>query len=149
MSRADIKEHVLMEVAHMWATLSTCSSRSAVGCVLVDPSGRIVASGYNGSPRGLPHCDDVGCKFDSSGHCVRVVHAELNAILQCAITGVSCEGTTLYSTHSPCIRCAVLLIQAGIKKVIYEQEYGKLDDVIAVNNLLLSAGVSVRSINAS
>ena len=94
-----------------------------VGAVLVDDANRIVASGYNGSPRGLPHCMEVGCILDSDGHCIRSIHAEENAILQCAIHGISTEGLTLYSTHRPCTRCTMRLFQAGIRTVFYLTEY--------------------------
>lgn len=117
------KSQIFMEIATTWAKLSTCSSRISVGCVLVNPLGQIVASGYNGSPRGFPHCDEVGCDFDTEGHCMRVIHAEMNALLQCARTGAQTNDCFLYVTHSPCPRCAIVIAQSGISRVVYQVAY--------------------------
>ena len=119
----------LMQIAHVWAERSTCSARAKVGAVLVDHSNRVIASGYNGSPSGFPHCNDVGCRMED-GHCTISVHAEVNAVSMCARSTVSCLGTTLYSTHLPCIKCSLLLVQAGIHKIIYGQEYGDAGEII-------------------
>jgi len=96
-----------------------------VGAVLFDNSFRIVATGYNGSPQGMEHCDDVGCVLDESGSCIVAVHAEVNAILQCAMYGISTNGLNLYTTFSPCNRCAMIIIRAGIKYVAYGMPYLK------------------------
>lgn len=117
------KEETFMKLAILWSKLSTCSTRASVGCVIVDNVGHVIASGYNGSPRGFPHCDEVGCDLDENGHCIRAIHAETNAILQCATTGTICNGATLYVTHIPCERCQMVIIQAGIKKVVYNIDY--------------------------
>lgn len=117
------KEEVFMDIAIQWSRLSTCSSRVAVGCVIVNKLGQIISSGYNGSPRHFDHCDDIGCDFDELGHCKRAIHAEMNAILQCAMTGVSCKDATLYVTHSCCSKCALMIAQSGIKNVIYRYQY--------------------------
>lgn len=121
---------VMMANALVWATRSTCSGRVSVGAVLATKDGRIIATGYNGSPAGQPHCDEVGCMLDSDGHCVRSIHAEENAILQCAKNGVSSIGLTMYVTHSPCKRCMSRIIQAGIIKVLYLQQYGDAYDML-------------------
>jgi dCMP deaminase len=116
------KRITIMRVADEFAKLSTCSSRSAVGAVLYDDNWRIVATGYNGVPQGMPHCNDVGCIL-VDGSCIAAVHAEVNAILQCAFYGISTQGLNLYCTHSPCNRCAMIIARAGIKKVFYTQPY--------------------------
>lgn len=108
---------IFMGVAILMSKRSTCSAKIQVGAVLVTPDYRIVATGYNGSPSGFPHCDEVGC--DDNGHTHRVIHAEENAILQCARNGVKTVGLSIYCTHMPCERCAARLIQAGIKRVYY------------------------------
>lgn len=90
---------------------------------------RILATGYNGAPRGLPHCPPGGPNHDwpdgcmRAGHCIRSLHAEQNALLQAAMIGVPCEGATVYVTAQPCNMCAKMLINAGIQRVIYEGEY--------------------------
>jgi dCMP deaminase len=117
------KISVIKAVAEEFATLSTCSSRAKVGAVLFDGDYRIISTGYNGAPQGLPHCDDVGCVTDSTGSCIAAIHAEMNAILQAAFYGVSTKGLYLYVTHSPCDRCAIAIVRAGIKQVIYGAEY--------------------------
>ena len=88
-----------MNVAHEVARRSTCE-RAQVGAVIVKDK-RILTTGYNGSPRGLPHCTEVGCLMDN-GHCVRTLHAEQNAIIVAALHGVITEGATIYITHQPC-----------------------------------------------
>jgi dCMP deaminase len=99
---------------------STCD-RAHVGCVLVLDK-RILTTGYNGSPAGQPHCDEVGHLL-VDGHCVRTIHAETNAIIQAALHGVSTKGATCYVTHYPCINCAKALINAGITRLVYETAY--------------------------
>lgn len=109
-----------IEMASLVATRSTCN-RKQVGAVIVREK-RTIASGYNGSVAGDVHCIDVGCKV-VDGHCIRTVHAESNAILQCAKFGVSTRDADLYVTHFPCLQCTKQIIQAGITKVIYAEEY--------------------------
>ncbi len=109
-----------MEVARVVATRSTCD-RAAVGCVIVRER-RILATGYNGAPKGQPHCDDVGHLMEN-GHCIRTLHAEQNALIQAALHGVSTNGATLYVTHQPCFTCAKMIVNAGIVKVIHGEGY--------------------------
>ncbi len=109
-----------MDMARMVATRATCD-RKQVGAVIVRDR-RTIASGYNGSVSGDVHCQDVGCKV-VEGHCIRTVHAESNAILQCAKFGVSTDGATLYVTHFPCLQCTKQIIQAGISQVVYGEAY--------------------------
>lgn len=125
-------EETFLSIALDWSRRSTCSSRIAVGAVLANSDSRIIASGFNGSPKGFPHCDDVGCDFDNENHCKRALHAELNAILQCATNGISARGTTLYITHSPCIKCCSYIIQVGVNKVVFAQEYRDLPTVMTI-----------------
>ena len=126
-----------MANALTWAARSTCSSRVSVGAVLATVDGRVVATGYNGSAKGQPHCDDVGCDL-VNGHCVRALHAEENCILQCALNGVSTKGLILYVTQSPCPRCCDRLIQAMISKVLYLHFYG---DLLTSRKKLQAAGI--------
>lgn len=106
------KQYFMMQ-ALVIAQRSTCN-RALVGSVLVKDH-RIIGTGYNGSVSGQPHCDDVGHQM-VDGHCVRTIHSEMNAIIQCAKFGVSTENTEIYVTHFPCYNCCKALVQAGIKK---------------------------------
>lgn len=121
------------------AERATCD-RQHVGAVLVRER-RILATGYNGAPRGLPHCTEVGCLLYGE-HCTRAVHAELNALLQCARFGVAADGATLYCTHTPCVECAKALINAGVREVVYRRPYA--DDRADVEELFRAAGVLLR-----
>ncbi len=109
-----------MNIAHEVAKRSTCE-RAQVGAVIVRDK-RILTTGYNGSPRGLPHCTEVGCLMEN-GHCVRTIHAEQNAIIQAALHGVITEGAIIYVTHQPCFNCAKTIINAGISEIVYDKEY--------------------------
>lgn len=109
-----------MDIAFVVAQRSTCD-RAHVGAVLVRDR-RILATGYNGAPMGLPHCDDVG-HLIVDGHCVRTLHAEQNAIIQAALHGVGTQDATAYVTHQPCLTCAKMLINAGIRRVVYAGNY--------------------------
>jgi dCMP deaminase len=113
-------DEYFLDIAFSVAERSTCD-RAHVGAVLVRDR-RILATGYNGSPAGLPHCDEVG-HLMVDGHCVRTLHAEQNAIIQSALHGVSSEGATAYVTHQPCLTCAKMLINAGIQRVVYAGNY--------------------------
>lgn len=99
---------------------STCE-RLTVGATIVREK-RIIAGGYNGSVSGDVHCIDEGC-FVVDGHCLRTIHAEMNAILQCAKFGAQTEGAEIYVTHFPCLQCTKMIIQAGIKKINYLEDY--------------------------
>ncbi len=109
-----------LRMAQLVATRATCPRRH-VGAVLVRDR-RVIATGYNGSVRGDVHCEDVGCLMED-GHCVRCVHAELNALLQCAASSQSSAGATLYCTDFPCVHCAKALVQAEVVRVVYLAEY--------------------------
>lgn len=113
-------EQYFMAQAHVAALRSTCT-RLMVGAIIVREN-RIISSGYNGSVADGDHCIDNGC-YLVDGHCVRTVHAEANAVLQCAKFGVPTNDTVLYVTHFPCLQCTKQLIQAGISKIYYEKNY--------------------------
>jgi len=117
--RADWHRY-FMGIAHQASTRSTCK-RKHVGAVIVRDK-TILSTGYNGSVRGLPHCEDVGCVMED-GHCISTVHAEANAIIQAAKNGVSIEGSELYTTASPCWNCFKLIANVGIKKIFYGEFY--------------------------
>lgn len=114
-----------MSVARTISARATCD-RKHVGAVIVSASGAILSTGYNGAPRGLPHCDDVGHELKDMGgrmSCVRTVHAEKNAIINAARHGVKIEGGLLYTTASPCHDCALAIVNAGLHRVLFAEEY--------------------------
>lgn len=109
-----------MAQSQLLALRSTCT-RLMVGATIVRDK-RIIAGGYNGSVSGSVHCVDDGC-YVIDGHCVRTVHAEANALLQCAKFGVATEGAEIYVTHFPCLQCCKQIIQSGIRTVYYAEDY--------------------------
>lgn len=126
-----------MKIAFAVSERSTCD-RALVGCVLVTDK-RILTSGFNGSPSGLGHCDEIG-HLMVDGHCVRTIHAETNAIIQAALHGVSTRGATCYVTHFPCINCTKALINAGISRIVYSVNYGTDEHAM---NFLKAADVEI------
>ena len=115
------RDFIWLQAAQLFASRSTCLKPN--GAVLVKGN-RLISQGYNGSPSGRPHCIDLGkCDIGPDGGCIRTVHAEANVICMAATFGISTEGSVLYSTSSPCYNCAKLLINSGIKKVVYLEEY--------------------------
>ena len=138
-------DEYFMEMAKLASKRSTCLRRKT-GAVLVKDN-RVIATGYNGAPKGLPHCSEVGCVREElkvpSGQrheLCRGLHAEQNAIIQAAVFGVSTRGATLYCTTFPCSICAKMIINAEIKEVVYDDEY---EDELS-RKMLLEAGVKVR-----
>ena len=132
------------DITRLVASRSTCLRRK-VGAILVKNK-RILATGYNGAPSGVPHCLDVGCLREQMGipsgerhELCRGLHAEQNAILQAAHYGVSIEGADLYCTNLPCIICSKMLINAGIKRVYYLEGYA---DALS-REMLAVAGVDL------
>ena len=109
---------------------ATCD-RGRNAAVIVSPGNTILATGYVGAPPGQPHCDDVGHmmrtvideKGNKSQHCVRTLHAEENAILQCAKDGIKIEGATIYIKLVPCYNCAMRIVRVGIKRVVAKKRY--------------------------
>ncbi len=119
MARVDWHTY-FMNIARQASTRSTCD-RKQVGAVIVRDK-TILSTGYNGSIRGMPHCDDVGHRMEG-GHCVATVHAEANAIIQAAKNGVRIDGAELYTTASPCWNCFKLLANGGVAKVYFGEFY--------------------------
>ena len=113
-------EQYFMNIAKETAARSTCD-RKHVGAVIVRDK-TILSTGYNGSIRGMPHCDDVGHLMEN-GHCVATIHAEANAVLQAAKNGVGINGSEVYITASPCWICFKMLANTGIKKIYYGEFY--------------------------
>jgi len=129
---------------------ATCD-RGRAGCVIVKDK-RIMTTGYVGAPAGLPHCDEVGhdirkvITYDDkiSQHCVRTLHAEQNAIIQAARFGIPLEGATLYCKMTPCRTCAMMIINAGIKRVVCEKRYHADEDTI---NMFEQAEIALSIVN--
>lgn len=130
-------DQFFMAQSHLLALRSTCT-RLAVGSTIVRDK-RIIAGGYNGSISGDDHCIDKGC-YVVDNHCVRTVHAETNALLQCAKYGTPTNGADLYVTHFPCLPCTKSIIQAGIKNLYYATDYKNNPYAL---ELLEQAGVEV------
>lgn len=118
-TRASWDEY-FMAIAGEVSTRSTCD-RKHVGAVIVRDR-MILATGYNGSIRGLPHCDEVGHLMED-GHCVRTTHAEANALIQAARNGVRVEGGGIYVTASPCFGCFKLIANAGLLRIVFGEFY--------------------------
>ncbi len=138
-------DEYFMEITRLVATRSTCLRRR-VGALLVRDK-RILSTGYNGAPRGLRHCLDIGCLRERLGipsgerhELCRALHAEQNAIIQAALHGVSVDGSTLYCTAQPCVICSKMLINSGIRSVVYAEGY---PDELS-RELLEEAGVALR-----
>lgn len=130
MDRRPSWDSYFMEMAELVAKRSTCIRRN-VGAVVVQDR-RIVATGYNGAPKGLAHCTEIegGCLRERLGipsgerhEMCRALHAEQNAIIQAATSGQSVDGATIYITHQPCVICAKMIINAGIEKIIVKEGY--------------------------
>ena len=135
-----------LELANAASSRATCD-RGKSGCVIVRDK-QVLATGYVGSPAGLPHCDDVGHLMkkviqengEISEHCLRTVHAEQNAICQAAKRGISIEGATIYQRMTPCRTCAMMLINCGIKRVVCERKYQLAEES---EQLLAEAGIEL------
>ena len=126
-----------IRMARIWAENSYCKRRQ-VGALLVKDK-TIISDGYNGTPSGFPNV----CEDDNDTTFPYVLHAEANAIAKVAQSNNSSDGATLYVTASPCIECAKLIIQAGIKRVVYSEKYRLTDGI----DLLERAGVKVEFLN--
>ena len=129
-------DHSYLEMAQIWAQNSYCKRRK-VGALLVKDR-MIISDGYNGTPSGFENiCEEDGVTKPY------VLHAEANAITKVAKSGNSSDGATLYVTASPCLECSKLIIQAGIKRVVYRDEYRLTDGV----DLLRRAGIQVEKVD--
>jgi dCMP deaminase len=138
-------DEYFMGICEQVAGRSTCKRRH-VGAVVVRDR-RILATGYNGTPAGLRHCDEVGCLREQMGiesgsnhELCRGIHAEQNAVIQAAKYGIAIDGSTLYTSHQPCVLCAKILINAGISEVVYRFPY---PDELA-RSMMEEAGVAER-----
>jgi len=138
-------EEYFMDITRLVAKRGTCLRRQ-VGAVLVKDK-RILATGYNGAPSGVPHCQEVGClrekKNIPSGErheLCRGLHAEQNAIIQAAFHGIRIADATLYCTNQPCVICTKMIINAGIREILYESGYG--DDL--AREMLGEAKIPIR-----
>lgn len=137
-------DEYFINIVELIKTRSTCLRRQ-VGALIVKDK-RILSTGYNGAPSGCAHCLDIGCLRDQlnvpSGkmhELCRAIHAEQNAIVQAAYSGVSVKGGTMYTTAQPCVLCAKMIINAGIEKIIFKGDY---PDELAMK-MLREAGVRV------
>mgnify|MGYP006285067709 CR=1 FL=1 len=142
-------DEYFMEITREVATRSTCLRRH-VGAIVVRDK-RILATGYNGPPRGLPHCEDVGCLREQrqvpSGErheLCRGLHAEMNVLIQAARFGINIDGGTLYCTNHPCVLCAKMIINSGIREVVIDADYPDED----AKAMLKAAGVVTRVFEA-
>jgi len=115
------RDEWLMRLATVVSSRGTCR-RASVGAIITI-RGRIISTGYVGAASGQPDCLSIGCEEGPDGGCTRTIHAEANAIAFAARFGASTEGSELYCTHSPCLNCAKLIINAGIDRLVYEHEY--------------------------
>lgn len=134
-------DEVSIEITKMMAKRSSCPKRQ-VGAVITK-GGRIISSGYVGAPPGMPHCIDegVGCILDNDGKCIRTIHAEQNAIAVASKNGISTEGGTLFCTVQPCYSCGKMIVAAGIKRVVFVEEYRK--ETLSSVDLFKGAGIEV------
>lgn len=138
-----------MAITKMVAKRTTCLRRG-VGAVLVKDK-RILATGYNGAPAGLKHCEEVGCLRENESipsgtrhELCRGLHAEQNVIVQAAYHGIAIGGATIYCTNKPCVICSKMIINAGIEKIYYEEGY---DDPLA-DQMLVEAGLEIVRLNS-
>lgn len=141
-------DEYFMTITRQVAERSTCT-RAKVGAVIVRDRS-ILATGYNGSPAGMPHCTEVGCLIyesrtptgDLEQNCFRTIHAEINAIAQAAKNGASIRDASIYITHTPCIHCLKVLVNTGIRAIFYEKPY-KLDTVA---DIIAHTGVKLEQV---
>jgi dCMP deaminase len=133
------KDKYFLNLAQVVAERGTCP-RLKVGTVLVKED-KIISTGYNGAPRGVEHCIEVGCRL-VNGHCSRAVHSEVNSILQAAYHGVQTKGSTLYTNYMPCENCTKEIINAGVERIVYKDLYKNTDQSFA-KKLLKQAKVKL------
>lgn len=129
-------DEYFLKLAMLASERATCP-RMHCGCVIVKDN-HVLATGYNGSIAGQPHCEDVGCLVEND-HCIRTNHAEINALVQAANQGDSINGSTIYITNLSCTTCAKAMIAAGVKRVVVFTDF---HDTMA-NKLYMQAGVKV------
>lgn len=132
-----------MGFARAASVRATCDRKHVGAVIVVDQ--QVAATGYNGSVRGLPHCDEVGHDM-VEGHCVRTIHAEMNALAQAARRGVRVEGAFIYTTASPCWSCFRVLVNAGIRRFVYAEAYREEDHRKRISDVAARAGLDVKSL---
>lgn len=142
--RPDWDEYFL-SITKEVAKRGTCC-RAKCGCVITKDN-VILSTGYNGAPKGMPHCEDLGSCLEKeithpdghkSIHCMRTVHAEVNAILQAAKNGIAIKNSTLYCGMTPCINCAMVIANSGVKRVVAEKDYHESSET---KQLFLKSGI--------
>lgn len=138
-------DEYFMAITDQVAERATCTRRH-IGAILVKDK-RILATGYNGVPAGLAHCSEVGCLRERLGipsgtqhELCRGIHAEQNAVIQAARHGIAIDGATCYCTHQPCVLCAKILINAGVREIVYRESY---PDELS-QEMLAEAGITPR-----
>lgn len=136
-------DEYFMAQAKLIATRSTCPKLS-VGCVLTR-NNHVISTGFNGSISKDKHCIEEGC-LEVDGHCIRTVHAEVNAVTQCAKQGIETEGAIAYITHFPCLNCVKVLLSSGVREIIYETSY-KVDSYIL--DLLYRFDIQLKQVQIS
>lgn len=130
-------DEYFLQLSDLVSTRATCQ-RLKVGAILVKDR-KIISTGYCGAPRGLPDCYESGCLIKDN-HCVRTIHAEINAVVQAAYHGISTDGATIYTNWLPCYNCAKTLINAGIEKIVFRRIYRPDPDT---TNLLKQAKIKL------
>jgi dCMP deaminase len=150
MSRPDADEY-FMKMVDLVSSRTTCLRRR-VGAVLVK-DGHVISTGYNGAPRGLKHCEEVGCireqmKIPSGERheLCRAVHAEQNAVIQAAYHGIATKGATLYTTGWPCTMCSKIIINAGIEEIVFRDD--NYNDPLS-KEILKESGIKMRKYGES
>lgn len=143
MDRPNVDEY-FMAMASLASERSTCLRRK-VGAVIVRDK-QVISTGYNGAPKNMPHCGDVGCLREELGaesgtrhELCRGVHAEQNAVIQAAVFGTSVKGGTLYTTHHPCVLCVKIVINSGIERIVYKEGYP--DDL--AERMMMESGIEI------
>lgn len=129
----------LLRLARWWGQWGTCT-KLHTGAVVVDADHQVLVSGYNGAPRGFPHCDG---QLSDERHCLACIHAEANCLLQASRLGVALKGATMYATHRPCIRCSRMLAQVGLERLVYLHDYDSDENAEAALQTLERAGTVV------
>ena len=147
LTKQDKSDSIYMEMTTAWSKKSHCGRRK-VGALIVKDS-TIISDGYNGTPTGHDNCCETMYTMDDGTDSYEtkweVIHAETNAILKCAKNGISCDGGTLYVTLSPCKDCSKLIVQSGIKRLVYKEVYRDGDGLAFLTN----AGVAVNKLPQS
>jgi dCMP deaminase len=133
------RDQMFKEFLTTLAKRSTCLKSRVAALIVMD--GRIISTGYNGSPKSMKHCLEVGCQIKNNA-CIRTLHAETNAIAFAARYGIKTDGSVMYTSISPCLNCAKIIINSGITEVVFMEEYRKPEGT----KLLIEAGIKLRKL---